>query len=449
MYPTQRRTATYLLHLYKDVMFVSTRLPRLLLLFVLALAIACCTNTQLRSADVQSSAYSYLAKVADRIPKASNLPTNAVSHKSRDELSFLVSFETTASNTDFEQTMRDVAFTYDNTVAALAFIAAGDQQRAKQIVDALLYAQNHDRFYKDGRIRNSYRAGKLASPEGRVLLPGWYDAKQGRWVEDEFQVSTHTGNVAWAMLAFLGYYQTYGGAPYLDAALRMGEWVEQNCRDSRGVGGYIGGFSGWEPNPKLLRYKSTEHNLDLYAAFWRLYSITSNSVWQERANSAKTFVLSMWDDMEGKFWTGTKLDGVAVNRDNIPLDVQAWAPLALREEGKPYWRSLSYSEKQHRVGDGFDFNQDRDRIWYEGTAQMAAAYHYTGQLDKSKSLISTLLAAQDASGGIPAVNRDGLTTGFSLPTGEPWFYFNRLHIGATAWTVLAQEGVNPFWLGSQ
>jgi hypothetical protein len=137
-----------------------------------------------------------------------------------------------------------------------------------------------------------------------------------------------------------------------------------------------------------------------------------------------------------------------VNRENIPLDVQAWAPLVLREDGKPYWRALQYSERQHRVGDGFDFNQDRDRIWYEGTAQMAVAYHYTGQLDKSKSLVAILLAAQDASGGIPAVNRDALTTGFSLPTGEPWFYFHRLHIAATAWTVLAQKGVNPFWLGS-
>jgi hypothetical protein len=34
---------------------------------------------------------------------------------------------------------------------------------------------------------------------------------------------------------------------------------------------------------------------------------------------------------------------------------------------------------------------------------------------------------------------------FALPTGEPWFYFNRLHVGATAWMVLAETGVNPFW----
>ena len=429
---------------------MSKRLPRFLLIFVVTLAITCCSHPRMQSADAQSSAYSYLATVADhdRTKTNTSAPPNVGGNSNPNELRLLVSFKTTASSTDFERTMQDVAFTYDNAVAALAFIASGDQQRSQQIVDALVYAQNHDRFYKDDRIRNSYRAGKLAASDGRVLLPGWYDTKANRWVEDEFQVSTHTGNVAWAMLALLGYYETYGGQPYLASAERMGEWVEQHCRDSRGVGGYIGGYSGWEPSPNVLRYKSTEHNLDLYAAFWRLYSITSNSAWKERANAAKKFVLSMWDEEEGKFWTGTKLDGVTVNRETIPLDVQAWAPLVLREEGKPYWQALDYAQKKLRVGDGFDFNQDRDRIWYEGTAQMAVAYQYTGQPDKSKPLLSTLLAAQDASGGIPAVNRDGLTTGFALPTGEPWFYFHRLHVGATAWMVFAEKGVNPFWLGS-
>lgn len=31
---------------------------------------------------------------------------------------------------------------------------------------------------------------------------------------------------------------------------------------------------------------------------------------------------------------------------------------------------------------------------------------------------------------------------------QPWFYFNRLHLAATAWLVIAEKGINPFWLGS-
>lgn len=432
-------------------MFMNKQTCHYLLILVLTFTVACCSHSPTTSADTKPSAYRYLTEVADQFRTGTNTiaATNTVGNKSRDDLSLLVSFDTTASPKDFEQAMRDTAFIYDNAVTALAFIATGDQQRAKQVIDAIIYAQNNDRFYKDGRIRNAYRGKKFVSNDGVVQLPGWFDTKENRWLEDEFQVSTHTGNVAWAMLALLGYYETYGGSSYLTATEKMGEWVEKNCRDFRGAGGYIGGFSGWEPNPKLLKYKATEHNLDLYAAFQRLYLITNNSVWQERANAAKKLVLSMWDEGEGKFWTGTKLDGETANQDNIPLDVQAWAPLALKDEGKPYWKALSYAQKHHSVADGFDFNQDRDRIWYEGTAQMAVAYHFTGQIDKSKTLVSVLLAAQDASGGIPAVNQDGLTTGFSLPNGKPWLYFNRLHVGATAWTVLAEKGVNPFWLGSK
>lgn len=119
--------------------------------------------------------------------------------------------------------------------------------------------------------------------------------------------------------------------------------------------------------------------------------------------------------------------------------MQTWADLVLRENSKQFWRSLDYFEKKHRVGTGFDFNQDRDRIWYEGTAHMAVAYHHIGQTDKAKTLISTLISAQDASDGIPAVNYDKLTTGFSSPTGEPCFYFKHLHIEATVWLLFAEK----------
>ena len=82
-------------------------------------------------------------------------------------------------------------------------------------------------------------------------------------------MSTYTGNVAWAMLALLAYYDLQGGHQYLVAAERMGDWVERYCRDTQGAGGYTGGFEGWEPTPRKLTYKSTEHNIDLYAAFQR------------------------------------------------------------------------------------------------------------------------------------------------------------------------------------
>ena len=367
---------------------------------------------------------------------------------------FLVSYETIHSTHDFDVVMHNVAFTYDNAVALLAFLASGEGERARMLADALVYAQQHDRFYDDGRIRNAYPGGDLILPPGwtpngqagTVRIPGWWDAEHMKWFEDEFQVSTHTGNVAWAMLALLAYHETVGGDQYLTAAEQIGKWVERNCRDTRGSGGYTAGFEGWEPNPSKLTYKATEHNIDLYPAFMRLYLLTRDETWRERANHAKQFVLAMWDENEGKFWTGTYDNGVTINEVVIPLDIQAWAVLALGEEGKPYWKALEYVESHHRVRDGFDFNQDRDGIWYEGTAHMAVAYHATGQREKWQALVSALEAAQFTSGGLPAADRDGLTTGFNLPDGQPWLYYHRAHVGATAWLVLAERGINPFWI---
>ncbi len=371
---------------------------------------------------------------------------------------FLVSYKTGPPSNDFDKVLANVAFTYDNAVALLAYIATGDETRARQIADALVYATDHDRFFDDSRVRNGYQAGDLALPPGwlpngrpnTVRMPGWYDAGAAQWLEDEFQVSSHTGNAAWAMIALLAFHETYGGDEYLDAARDLGEWVETNFRDTRGQGGYTGGLEGWEkPGQDPLLYKATEHNIDCFAAFERLYLLTGDARWHDRANHAKAFVLSMWDETEGKFWTGTGEDGVTINTAVIPVDIQAWALLALREEGKPYWRALEYAEQHLKVGSGFDFNQDCDGVWFEGTAQMAAAYAMTGQVKQWKAVTKYLKKSLDRSGGMYAASGDGLTTGFDLSDGSPWLYYRRLHVGATAWWILAERKVNPFWLGTK
>ncbi len=368
---------------------------------------------------------------------------------------FLVSYETVVSGEDVDLVLRNVAFTYDNALALLAFLARGDVERAGLIADAFVYAQEHDRYYTDGRLRNAYQGGDLVLPPGwtprgkvgTVRMPGWYDENREEWLEDRVQVGTYTGNVAWAMLALLAYYEQAGGGKYLAAAERMGDWVETSCRDSRGQGGYTAGFEEWEPNPLELTYKSTEHNIDLYAAFQRLYLLTGQEKWRNRADHAKFFVLGMWDTQQQVFWTGTTGDGATVNKTVIPVDIQAWAVLALGEEGKGYRGALGYAESHLSVGMGFDFNQDRDGVWYEGTAQMAAAYAFDGQTENWQSRIQFLQAARDESGGIVAASKDGLTTGFYLADGRPWLYYHRLHVGATAWLALAEGRVNPFWLG--
>jgi len=371
-------------------------------------------------------------------------------------LRFLQSFILLDINSEFALT--NVAYIYDNALALLAFIARGgdeDIQRARILADALVYAQENDRNYTDGRIRNAYMSGDLFAPSpSSAKLPGWWNVKDQKWYEDEFNVSTHTGNIAWPMLALMTFYEVSNDDKYLNAAIRMGEWVEQFTRDERGSGGYTGGFEGWEQtqenptSPTKLMYKSTEHNIDLYPAFQRLYLLTQNEVWKERADHAKRFVDAMWDNRSGFFWTGTGDDGVTANSDNIPVDVQAWAVMAMPDDLE-YRRGLSWAFDNCALESdgfqGFDFNcSELDGIWFEGTSQMALAYKIDKKFDQAQLYLEEIKKAQtqgknNNGKGIIAASHDGVSTGFH------WEYFSRLHVGATAWYLFAEMGYNPYW----
>lgn len=355
--------------------------------------------------------------------------------------------------------------TYDNAMALNAFISSGDSTdaiRARLLADSIVWAQQHDEI-KDGRIRNVYYPDNLAT--GTTY---GNTGNQARHNVDFYGNGAGPGNMSWTMIALLNYYQKFGGSKYLISAQQMGQWIVNNCYDTRGKGGYTAGYNGWPPaNVQKLTYKSTEHNIDVYVAFMRLYQITGNTVWRQRALHAKVFVEAMWDDAGAFFYTGTIPDGVTLNKDNFPVDVMPWGYLALGNATK-YGRGLPAAKYSHYVKEtigahtfeGVDFNKDQDGIFWEGTAHMVTAfwqlyYHSTGtaQANARANAVkfqnelreAQLYAPRTNSLGLVAANHDKLTTGFDLPTGGAWYYFNRLHVGATAWMVLSEQRWNPYW----
>ncbi|MDD4736542.1 MAG: hypothetical protein PHP44_10625 [Kiritimatiellae bacterium] len=365
----------------------------------------------------------------------------------------LTSYQVRHGATEADRVLANTAYVYDNALAVLAFLSAGNVSRARLVANALVYAQEHDRHYHDGRIRNAYQGGDLRLPAGwmptgnarAARLPGWSDAKSGTWCEDANSAGTSVGNLAWSMLALISTYEATGEPQYILSAMKMGKWIVENCRDERGAGGFSAGFEGWEPEQEKLMYKSTEHNIDLFAVFTRLYAITQRPIWKENADHALCFVKAMWDGKEGKFWTGTQADGETIFCDVIPLDTQAWALLSLREEGVAFVKGLDYAEKCMAVSGGYDFNQDGDGVWYEGTAQMATVYAAMGQVEKASEILHRMRKAQHHSGGLYATDREEVTTGFYTLGGDEWLYYRRLHVGATAWFALAEMNRNPFW----
>jgi hypothetical protein len=366
----------------------------------------------------------------------------------------LRSFETIADGGDFDRVMQNVAYVYDNAVVLIAFLAVRDTARARIIANALLHAQNKDRHFKDDRLRNAYQAGDIMLGPGWrpnkiddvARLPGWYDPYEKQWFEDGSAAGTSTGNVAWAMLAMLAAHEELGDRRYLESAEKMGKWVVDSCRARVSpLGGFFGGFEGNDHEQVKQTYRATEHNIDLMAAFARLAILDSarREYWEDQSDHARRFVHAMWDSIAGKFWTGTQPGSDSINRETIPLDVQAWFFQASGELGDKL-RAITFAERNQRVEGGFDFNDDKDGAWFEGTAQMAVTYDVLHRQSERDTVLCWLREAQLPSGALPTTNRSVLTTGLHLANGCPWLYYRRAHLAPTAWFVLAVRGVNPF-----
>jgi hypothetical protein len=344
-----------------------------------------------------------------------------------------------------------VAYLYDNAVAAMALSYAGKHEHARQIADAIVFAANSDRYYSDNRLRNAYMNGDIQS------FPGWMSGKNqpfarlfnfcspqtSLWVEDVFSNSSATGNMAWAIMALCEVYHNSKQEKYLTAAKQIGDFILTLKGRSDG---FTGGYEGAEGHETRQTYLSTEHNIDLIAAYSMLYKLTGAGKYQAAAADAKRFVLSMYDSQKKCFYTGTAGDGVTINREVLPLDCNTWALLALKDDFDEAKEVLNFVEQNMCVSNsGYDFNSDRDGIWYEGTAQVALAYLHTGNGKKYDEIITYLNASDQQNGSIYAANKDNITTGFTVSgTTSAWLYSRRVHLGATAWLAFAQLGKNPF-----
>ena len=326
-----------------------------------------------------------------------------------------------------------------------------------QFIEAV-FAQDHDRMFQDGRLRNAYVSGDPKSDSGRsivgkkvtVRLPGFW--QDGRWQEDYYTVSTSSGNMAWVILALCKASEI---APednkeiYINGAKRAADFLLTLRADN---GGFSGGYEGWDENQVLATYKSTEHNIDIACAYRLLASVIEETD-QVKANEyieaseyAKQFVFSMYDSKLHCFYTGTADDGKTRSEGVVPLDANSLAILAFGNDLADKDKILEFIEKRISVDDGYDFSAgDGDGIWNEGTAQMALCYAGTGDQELYGSILSYLDSQTDEEGIMPAANRDGLSPGFLLGgTGDIWEFNNEESISATAWYSLAQMAVNPF-----
>jgi len=359
---------------------------------------------------------------------------------------FLASYLPGPNESDVPLPLRQSAFTYDNSLAAIALIACGDVQRARRIGDALLIAGEHDRSFGDGRLRNAYRAG-LVSGDSSIALPGWWDAKQKMWAEDAYQDGTATGNVAWAALALLNLYEATQEEAYRAGAARLLHWITANTLDQRAPVGFSGGVDGFDNLQTKLTWRSTEHNIDVYALAVWLDRLDANSAHENVVAIARGFLDSVFVPDQGLFRLGTKPDGALQPTNYLALDTQLWPLLAVSDAPAAWRQAMHGAEIKLSVPGGFDFNNDRDGLWVEGTAQAALTLRSLGRERDAAALLDALASQISPSGYLFATREKRITTGLKIGPNSSeadFFYYRLPHLGATAWAVLAATQWNPF-----
>lgn len=333
---------------------------------------------------------------------------------------------------------------YDNALAIKALLADGGakaRQAALDLADTLVATAR-----SDGSHFNNRAAGHVFLGDGSQRAP----ADQRRTLGDN----------AWCGLALLDAYRATGNSQYLHAAKAISDWAEANLKSGGAYGGYRGGYGA---DGALLPWRSTEHNIDLFALNKNLAFVLGEvgdagaNVYVARAAHAAGFVLAMYDSTGLKFWTGTD-GGDTIQTGSIPLDAQLWAVQAMSiysqyRDAADWQGVLAWAEENLWQTDGpyagftYSTAATPGRVWLEGVGQGAATYDILGQAAGYAQAITTLEFArtshENGDGlGIVAATGDGLE--------DPLLdavYDARLHAGATAWTGLAmvrREVFAPF-----
>ena len=387
--------------------------------------------------------------------------------------------------------LESTAFTYDNAVSIHAYLLRGESDdlvRAQVLGDGLIYAQANNFPIADGRFAQAYFVNTPTS-DGAYITPAAFPF---------YFYSSAVGDQAWAGMALTQLYRRTGQAKYLTAALKVANWIVSNTFNTLGAGGYsygtiINQFNQSEPS---TNGKSTEHNIDTFAFFTMLASITHNGTaengahWSKLAQHALSFVLAMYNSAAGYFYTGTLGDQITINPSPIPEDCQTWSYLALldnRFKGSIDWALANLQTTDNAsaanskltgsetiTGMVYDTaslsptipGSDPHAVWLEGTSHTVAALVARAAAggesvaQRFKDIESALLfltncqlaqaelGVGETVGGQAIPTGDGLQAATSqMDTGFGFTYGPVLHIGATGWYLIASLGGNPFQLG--
>lgn len=309
---------------------------------------------------------------------------------------------------------------YDNALTALLFIQEGDLPRAEAILD-----------FFDARLDTEMRvAGELkgfAQFRNALGIPPVGEEK--RWLGDN----------AWLLMAVNAYRERVDPEGYESLHSALNQWI----RSLQDVDGGL--FGGTNPSGSVIG-KVTEAMLDAYNA------VSGDDAFH--ANLLDYLNENIWVSDTGLLRAGENLD--PDYRYAYALDVCSWGycavpgfPVSVLDAANRFLTAKKNAEG--RLVTGYCFDQDRDTVWYEGTAQMAVAYAAAGNGARAAEILAELdkgflSPSADSPAGLPYASNPG--TGFE--GGALWEGADRVTATvACVWYLFARKGFDPMALGRE
>lgn len=346
-----------------------------------------------------------------------------------------------------DASLSDTAFTYDQSLAAQAFLLSGHDIQAAQVLS--FFDQRAQR--KDGAFFNAYDAASGAVTESMI----------------------HAGPNLWIGIAALQYDARTNQGTFLNLARSIGDWALAQ-QDTEG---------GLRGGPEFTWY-STEHNLDAYALFKMLADVTKDEKYRQASMRSLEWLQKYAFSIKEKRLNRGKGDST------IATDTFSWAitaigpgrleqldfdPEAIMEYAREHCEVsvlfTTSSGEQIKVR-GFDFAKAQNIgrggiISTEWTAQMIVAYQtlseHFASADKKKSefyahqanlylselqkmIIVSPSRIGKGRGCLPYASADNVDTGhgWRTPKGA-----RTGSVSGTAYGLFAWKNYNPFDLSPQ
>lgn len=290
----------------------------------------------------------------------------------------------------------DHSYTYDNALATMAFISAGDITSARTILDAFVAIGPQP----EGGFLDRYRTN-TGAPDGTLSV----------------------GPNAYLLQAMNLYYLQTADSRYNTLARGIADYV-LSLQD---LDGGIFGLAG-------VTWKSTENNLGALSGIHNLGVLQNLPTYVDRANQIRNFLIT-------ECWDGTRfLRGE--NDSIIVTDVQALGGMILGPAYKngAYWvEGYTLTTKRYsgrKSVTGFDFNDDKDTVWTEGTFQETMAFLVAGDTTKySFYRTEAEKLFNSSSGAFWLASNTGTTGGW-------WILYKWQAVAPTSWYIYAYNQDN-------